>query len=212
MLSGLDDALVGKSVIRAIAEGTYEHPEYISIKRNVRSSDRVLEVGAGLGYVTMQCAKIVGPENIITFEAAPRSVELAKTNFRLNGLDVRIEQKVLSGGAGTCAFHVAPNFESSSCVERDGYREVVEVECVDVNEVMAEFQPNFIVLDLEGGEADLVPLMNLDDVDKISIELHPHVIGNYRVSQVIKVLLDKGFSLDLSSSQKKVMFFYKCGG
>jgi len=49
-------------------------------------------------------------------------------------------------------------------------------------------------------EEFLIPITNFDTIDKILIEFHPNVIGNKSVSNIIKILIDKGFCLDLFKS------------
>ena len=41
------------------------------------------------------------------------------------------------------------------------------------------------------------------------IELHPNVIGNKSVSNIIKTLIDKGFCLDLFKSENNICYFYR---
>ena len=69
---------ISKQVKEAIIKKTYEKPEYDSIKNNLKETDIVLEVGTGIGYISLQCALIVGEENVYTYEASPTTADLAR--------------------------------------------------------------------------------------------------------------------------------------
>ena len=55
----------------------------------------------------------------------------------------------------------------------------------------------------------LTPIINFNKINKILIELHPSIIGNKSVSNIIKTLIDKGFCLDLFKSENNICYFYK---
>ena len=205
----LDRALMSRQVIDAILRKTYEQPEYNSIKKNLSKSDVVLEMGTGIGYISLQCARIVGEKNVYTFEPSPTTAELALKNFELNNARINLSQKVLGPEKGKSTFYSCHNFESSSLSKRDGVAREIEVECEDVNEVMKEIRPTFLVMDIEGGEAELIPKTNLSDIKKISMEIHPHVIGDDAVNSTVLHILNEGFVIDWASSAKKVLFFYR---
>jgi len=59
-------------VARALRDGTYEGDEANAAERCVREGFRVLELGAGIGYVTAICARRTAPENVLTVEAPIR--------------------------------------------------------------------------------------------------------------------------------------------
>jgi len=54
-----------------------------------------------------------------------------------------------------------------------------------------------------------IPMIDFRNINKILIELHPNIIGNKSVSNIIKTLIDKGFCLDLFKSENSICYFYK---
>ena len=59
---GLPAGLATPEILGKLADGTYEADEARSAERCVREGMRVLELGAGIGYVTALCARRAGPE------------------------------------------------------------------------------------------------------------------------------------------------------
>jgi len=47
----------------------------------------------------------------------------------------------------------------------------------------------------------------LTGINKLCIELHPHVIGNASTTEIFGRLIDEGFICDFLSSSGKVFFF-----
>lgn len=200
---------MSNQVIEAILRGTYEWPEYKSINHNLDESDVVLEMGTGIGYVSLQCAKVVGGGNVHTFEPSPETAALALKNFDLNNANIKLTQKVLLFENNVTKFYINRQFESSSLVKREGGEGEIEVECEEVNEVINRVNPTFLVMDIEGGEAELIPKMNLNGVKKISIEVHPHVIGDENVGKIVLHLLNQGFLISWASSANNVLFLFR---
>jgi hypothetical protein len=64
-------------------------------------------------------------------------------------------------------------------------------------------------MDIEGGEKELIYKINFDLIDKLLIEIHPHVIGNTQATKIIAYLFEKGFELDFSLSKGIVFYFTK---
>jgi hypothetical protein len=65
-----------------------------------------MEIGIGLGFVSVYCAKIVGSENVYTFEANPLNVEMALRVFRKNKVSPRIQNAFFTESSGTNDFPI----------------------------------------------------------------------------------------------------------
>ncbi|MEL6701838.1 MAG: rRNA adenine N-6-methyltransferase family protein, partial [Pseudomonadota bacterium] len=70
-----------------IREGMYENTEAKCARRRIVEGDRVLELGAGLGYVTTICARRAGAQNVLSVEADPTMVEIIRGNLALNSVE-----------------------------------------------------------------------------------------------------------------------------
>jgi hypothetical protein len=66
-----------------------------------------------------------------------------------------------------------------------------------LNEEIRRIRPTFLILDIEGGEYDLLQI--LDDfltIKKVAIELHEDVIGPEKIESIKRRLVDAGFAID----------------
>ncbi len=176
---------------RPIYKGTYEAPERAIVRRLLVPGDRVLEGGACLGVVSMIAARIVGPENIVSYEPFPRSFALLQKNLQLNNLPVRCVQGALAAESGTIRFYVSDNPLGNSSIARDG-KSVIEVAAHGIVEAAAEISANALLLDIEGAEIDVIAAAPLQQFDKISMEVHPAVTGEDVIRDMRQLLRQNG--------------------
>jgi len=196
-----------RGIRRAIYKETYELKERKLVHAVLQENDRVLEVGSGIGIVASTCARICGPENITCYEANPQTAEYIKRNFALNGMKPQLRMKAMASYSGVIKFFINDNILSSSLNDRDFGGET-ELPCDDLVEVLKELKPNVLVMDVEGAEVDLLPLVDLSNIEKIIIELHPWVVGEAKIQDLVNSLLESGFRRDddTASSDDVVCF------
>ncbi|KAB2660451.1 MAG: hypothetical protein DVB32_05290 [Verrucomicrobia bacterium] len=115
-----DPKWVSKAVRNGLFKETYEEPERILTRGALTKGDRVLEVGGGVGFVSLICAKICGAENVLTYEANPSMQAVIKKNFELNGLTPQLRSKAITSDGGEATFFISDNIISSSLYEREG--------------------------------------------------------------------------------------------
>ena len=84
---------------------------------DVRSGDRVFEVGTGCGYHAAVVAEIVGPENVYSVEYVPELADAARERLRELGYDATVR-----AGDGRTAFSDEPPFDAAylTCAPTDG--------------------------------------------------------------------------------------------
>ncbi len=133
----------------------YEKEERHTLPYIGKPGDRVLEVGGAIGTVSMTCAKIVGAENIITFEANPKLVENARANFALNGLAITARAGVLqnricwAGRDTTAPFYIQKDFWASSLANHPGTTETIQVPTYCFEREARDFRANMLICDIE---------------------------------------------------------------
>jgi len=64
------------------------------------------------------------------------------------------------------------------------------------NEEVRSVKPSLLVIDIEGGELELVPHMDLTGIRAIVIELHERVTGPEGPQTVRQSLMARGFRLE----------------
>ncbi len=140
-------------VKRAMWRGDYELEERAILNRIVKPQDRVLEGGAGMGVASMSVANIVGSKNLVSYEASPATYALLQANIELNGQSFKTVNKALAGTAGSVRFDTGSNLLSQSIVsDSASTSQQSELQADALDDVLAEFAPNTLVLDVEGAE------------------------------------------------------------
>ncbi|PTW60426.1 FkbM family methyltransferase [Breoghania corrubedonensis] len=179
-----DTAFVTKEIRNALYKERYEDEELSLVAEAIGQGDRVLEIGAGIGLISMACAKRCGAENLLSYEANPSLEAVIRKNHALNGLYPELRTRAVSVQAGETKFYFNDNIFSSSLYDRDFGGEAV-VQCDAFADVITAFNPTAMVIDVEGAEVDLIPAVDLGGVDKIIIELHPHIVGQDKIDALI---------------------------
>lgn len=77
-------------------------------------------------------------------------------------------------------------------------------------------QSPFLLMDIEGGEYDLIKTIDFHTIRKISTELHTYVLGQDRIDEIKAVMSGAGFVVDPSLSSlipgvKEVLFPERMG-
>ena len=204
-VDGADPVPTG--VLRALRRGDYEQDECMVVQTTLRPDDRVLEVGAGIGVVTALCCRIAGDGNVTVYEANPGLASRLKHTCASNGFAPKINMRPVAAESGPIAFRVGDNFLSSSLVDRPNLTREIVTEADSFTAVLAEVQPTFLVMDVEGAETSI--LASTDDfgmVRAICLEIHPHVTGQDRIEDMMAHLARCGFALRQDLSRKQTVF------
>jgi FkbM family methyltransferase len=188
-----DPALVPRSVSTAIIKGSYERPERELARAAIRSGDRVVEVGSGVGIVGLLCNRLAGPGNVLSFEASAALEGIIRANFALNGLEPRLRLRAVTSDGAPISFFRDDNVISSSVFDRGLNATKVFVESDPLDRVLAEERADVLVMDVEGAEIDLLTRANLISLREIIVELHPHIVGEAAVEAMIVSICAQGF-------------------
>ncbi len=200
--------LVSPGIAREIYLGDYEAKEIDIVDKRLSPEDIVLEVGAGLGFLSAYCAKRIGSHKVTTYEANPELIPVIRTTHEKNAVTPTVVNALLAGGEGSREFHLEEDFWASSAHRKGGARSIT-VPQLDLNTALARVKPSFLIVDIEGGEAELFATAELASVRKICVETHPDVLGDRVLSEMFARLVSKGFALDFGLIRKNVFFFHR---
>lgn len=132
-------------------------PEVLSaLQRCVRPGDKVVDIGANVGYFSAHLARLVGPHGEVhAFEPEPQNCALLVANMRTNGLSqVHVHPVALGERQGTATLHISEfnggmhRLYDSVCCTGPGL--AVPVQRLD--DVMAGARVDLIKIDVEGYE------------------------------------------------------------
>ena len=207
----LRDEWASPAIRQAIYEGWYELPERTILERTLRPDDRYLEAGAGIGLVTTCACMIVGARNVIAYEADPRLAEQARETAARNGFAAEVVNAALGARDGEVAFHTSPDFWASSLLPSPGAQEV-RVPVRSFGDVLDAFRPTYLMIDIEGGEVELLAPPLPDHVRAVCVETHPRVVDAEALQAMLLSLMATGFRLDLHESREGVAFLAREAG
>lgn len=206
------DGVFVKGRIRSLLRtNQYEAREATAVMALVRPEDTVIELGAGLGYISTLMAKR-GARAVHTFEANPHLIPFIESVYAANGVtNAHLHNAILGQRAGTATFYVRKNLLASSLTELEGSTVLSEerIEVREAGQVMRDLNPTLLVCDIEGAEADLIPAMDLSGLRAAVIELHPQWIGETGVAAVFEAFSKAGMTYFPKLSNSKVVCFKK---
>ncbi|WP_300513325.1 FkbM family methyltransferase [Aliiroseovarius sp.] len=184
---------------RALESGHYEWNEKAALKQHLEPGDRVLELGAGAGYLSILSAQRIGAENVTSIEANSAMLEVLRKNLDSNGArDVTLHHGAVvpdSHDGSVVRFHMREAFWASSVAGEGATPEqVVEVPALRLSGLLAEVQPTVVVMDVEGAEPELCEGDWPDCVRLLIMEIHTRLYSPARVKAMFDALSRSGFT------------------
>lgn len=156
------------------------------IRRRLRDGDVFVDVGANVGYFSLEAARAVGDRGgVVAIEASPAIHAELERNVAADGAAgvVRTVAKAVAGERGTLAVYAGPshNLGLTTTMAGRGFAREADVEAAplaDLLEPDETARARIVKIDVEGGEVDVLRGMTAflerarDDVE-IVVELSP---------------------------------------
>lgn len=150
--------------------GTYEPELQSAVLEWVKPGMVVYDVGANIGYFTLQFALVVGDGGkVISFEALPQNVERLKNHLIESNLErrVRVESCAVVDQVGTVSFWTGPSSGTGKAAGSKGRKNLAYGQSTSVPGISLDAYvyeqgnpiPDVIKMDIEGGEALAFPGM-----------------------------------------------------
>lgn len=201
---------VSPRIFYHLTTGDYEAAERRMLEEHLEPGDRVIELGAGLGFLANLYGRRCPDGPHLALEASPTMSSLARENTaalaNLQILNAVASRRPNTGEPAdaditqTVPFYVYDEFWGSSTeplhLTSPACRLVstVDVPIVDLDVLIARQRCTMLVCDIEGGEFDLFRNFAID-VPKILLELHWDALGFSRALSVLNTLESRGYRL-----------------
>jgi len=204
--------------IRAkLASGSYEGQEARAALMRLREGQRVLELGAGIGFIACLCARVAGPGNVTTVEANPTLLPVIEGNLARNGFGaVTVLHGAvggMEGGDAPLAFDAARSFWAGHIADEASAEErVVDVPQLGLRDLMARVRPSILLMDIEGAEAHLFDAPWPAHVRHVMMELHPGRYPDTVIRRIVDCMSASGLTYDPGPSRGRILCFRRVRG
>ncbi|QYX57544.1 FkbM family methyltransferase [Roseovarius sp. SCSIO 43702] len=212
----VDPAVIQPKVAKKLRKEFYETPEAVGLPRFVTQKDRVLEIGAGIGFISTYLAAHIAPQSITCVEANPVLADYIRRVHELNGVTAEVHNAVLLPDnadmprSGTVPFHVTEPFWSSSFENpKDLPSTLVDAPVRRLSAMIRECDPTVIICDIEGGEASLFEEVDFGNVRHIYVEVHRRYIGANGVRKMFHDLHRHDFAYSPRASESTQVLFMR---
>lgn len=155
----------------------------------------VLDLGGNIGSFAYNAMKWKA-KKVTSFEPTPRNVKL----YNKQGIEgAKVIEAAVTDSNGTENFYInkGNNTGLHSLIERRG-RECIEVKTIAIEDVLNKVKPDYIKVDIEGGEYFILKeLSKIDEygIKGIAIEFHflKEEKKRRRAKKLLSVLMKKGY-------------------
>ena len=215
-LNGVDlclpEGLATASIREKLADGSYEADEARAVGRCVQPGFRVLELGAGLGYVGVLAALRTDPGSVLSVEANPDLIPAIRATHARNGVaGVELLHAAVVGEAAegqTAGFRLAPAFTASRLDDlRQAGGRLVEVPLVGFHDLLRAHRPHVVLIDVEGAEAGFFNRPWRCPLRYVVMELHPRRYGAEVVKKIVDAMSAMDMTYDPATSRGKILGF-----
>lgn len=176
----IDRSVLSPHMELTLAAGRYERRERALSARIVRPGDVVLELGAGLGFLSSYLRKFTGAGKIVCVEANPNLIPYISRVHAVNGIGgIELLNGVVvprPDGAASVPFYCRRDFWASSLDPSSPFEAVVNVGALSFPDILERHRPDVLVMDIEGGELDLLTTPSAGSIRAAVVETH---LGHY---------------------------------
>lgn len=207
----IDRAVLRPRIRKSLRANGYERKETDAVLRIVKPTDTVIELGAGIGYMSTLMAVRCGA-TVHAFEGNPGLIDYIRRVHAANGATrATVHHALIGAQAGEVDFYVRKNILASSMtpLADKPHLAVEKVETRAAHAVFDALRPTVLVCDIEGAEAHLIPLLPLEGLRAAVIELHPQWIGQAGVKTVFDAFAAAGLTYCPQASEAKVVTFLR---
>ena len=204
--------IITPAVLNSIIKGYYEAKEARAILKYMKPGARILELGAGLGF--MACISTQKkPEAYVAIEADPRLIPVMKATHNLNGVEnVLIHNCAVTSdkdqlNRGYIELQQGNEFWGSSIKQKKGSGNYVKIDTVSLASYLTTYSPNVLIIDIEGAEVDLFHDVQLDKINLIVLETHPGVTGTKPIDEMIAYLTSVGMKAEERQKDNPMLIF-----
>jgi FkbM family methyltransferase len=183
----------------------FEPLETEIVKKEIKSGNIVVDIGANIGYYTLIFANLVGKEGkVFAFEPSPDNFALLQKNIKINNYqNVKLEQIAVSNKSGKTKLYLTVNPADNRIYDLHDNSNFVEVVTISLDDYFNKYNGkiDFIKMDIQGAEWAAIQgmplLLKKNKNIKILTEFCPPLIKGFKIesAEFLKLLLKHNFKI-----------------
>jgi len=205
-----DPHIITPPIEQAIRADLFEAEEAMQIPHIVHNGDVILDIGAGIGFISTILSRQTGVKQVFAVEANPDLLPFMAKLHALNKVKKvqRINAVLTTDTAAEITFYQRRDFWMGSLMQGPNpFEQAIQVNTLNLNDFLSSNAIDLVVCDIEGAETMLFVGADLTSVDRIYLELHDHITGLRGVKSVFDQLSAKGFAFDPRYSSGAIVLF-----
>lgn len=193
-----DRQLLTYTMRKVLSRWDYETDELNLALPYISSAKNVLDLGGGIGFISARLQQMNNDLHVTSFEANPAVASHYLKVMETNKL-ARFElmKGVLGDRAKSSSvkFNVPKEFWGGSLTRESENQKTVDVEVFDQVKFLEDHQFDLLMMDIEGGEYEVVDLMDKAYFKAIIAEIHDDILGDEKTERLLKKLEALGYTL-----------------
>jgi FkbM family methyltransferase len=176
----------------------------------ISKGDVVVDIGSNIGIFTHYAYR-KGASEIYSFEPSTESFECLSLNTSniSNNFKIALDDKIGSAKL----FCKQGDTMCSSLKNETEKSELVIVETIDSLFEKKVFERiDFLKIDAEGSEVGIIKgaekMLTDGMISKISIEMHPNIVGEEEISIMCERMIGKGYNYSSRKTDENIIFYY----
>ena len=171
-----------------IKDRIYEQETTLFIRNYLKNEDVVYDVGANIGYFTLEFARLVGKRGkVISFEPHPEIYKVLKRNVKRNKYK-NVSLKNVACGESNSQMNLYLSTENEGnhkIVDNDSTKGSVSTKVVRLSDFIGQTPPRLIKMDIEGAELLAIKGVGTEilankEIDFV-LEYHPYEMAFFDI-------------------------------
>ena len=215
----LDASVMSQKIQLVLRSGRYDQDRARLVPLTLEDGERVLDVGAGMGFISAVAAQPGKAELVVAVEGDPGVIPLIETVHRLNRVSCVVRNAIVVAHktADTAPFYVHHDLWASSFMplKPANTLKIVQVPVVTFGELIAQYSPTLLMLDFEvfrelvpsfeSPQTDVFGDIDFTAVRKVQLMFKTKVVGPVGMRRAFEVLTAQGFAYDPAFSSGNIV-------
>ena len=176
--------------------------DFLQNQEVIKPGDTILDIGANIGYYALLESRLTGPSGkVYAIEPVSNNYHILLKNIKLNSIkNIKTFKLAIGSERKKGEIYVADKGNISSFIYKKEAnlinKEEVQIMTVDDFAFEHRISPDFIRMDVEGYEKEIIQGMpkTLLRKPKLFIEVHPHLMDKNELERMFSTIKKSGYS------------------